>query len=207
MDVSFSQLHASSQRLDVLQTLDKFFEQTRMLSGTTNFDDLETSFASMRDAGAPIYISFRDLFFRIFMHMVLQMIHFNGVTKSFESDWNAENLDADNDWVAYYKRIRQTGAIYMALETSRRAQESIVSADYHHAVAHSVAPSGAALACATVGTRDSMLRIVQPANARQHAPYRAASQHHYHADLRGCACHRVSMSCQKRVRENVCDRH
>jgi hypothetical protein len=158
----FSQLDAlgQSQRLDALQTLDENFEQTRMFSGIADFNDLETSFVRMRDAGAPIYISFRDLFFRIFMHMALHTIYFNGATRYFESDWNAENLDADNDWLAYYEKIRQTGAIYMTLETSRRAQESIVSADYQHAVA----PSGAALACAAVGTLDSMLHIVQPAN-------------------------------------------
>jgi len=116
----------------------------------------------MRDAGTPIYISFKDLFFRIFMHMALQTVQFNAATKSFESNWNAGNLDASNDWVAYNKRIRQMGASYMALEKLRHAQESLVWADY--AVTHSVAPSGTVLACAAVGMQGSVLEILQPAN-------------------------------------------
>jgi len=161
----FTQLQATSQgqRRDNLQTLDENFEETRMFSGTNAYADLENRFTSMRDTGTPIYISFKDLFFRIFVHMALQTVQFNAATKSFQSNWKAGNWDGSNDWVAYNNRIRQMGEIYMHLEKLRHAQESLVLTDY--AVAHSVAPSGTVLACAAVGMQGSVLQILQPANA------------------------------------------
>jgi len=159
MEQRISQGPFSGKRQDSLQTLDENFQQTSMFWFTNVYADLENSFAMMRDAGAPIYISFKDLFFRIFMHMALQTIHFNQISKSFQSTWNAENLGVGNDWIAYNNRIGQTGAMYMALEKSRL----LVSAGYH-ATAHSVAPLGDALVCPAVGAQNTLLQIVQPSN-------------------------------------------
>ena len=146
-----------SQRQDDLQSLDVNFQQTRMFSGMTGFEELEAGFLTKRNAGTPIYISFKDLFFRIFMQMALLKISFRD--NIIMSDWNGEMHDGANDWLAYGNRIQQTGTIYMALDKNH----SLVSAG-HHGMAFSVAPSGTPLACHAVGAQKTELRIFEPSS-------------------------------------------
>jgi len=160
-------LNNDGNRLESLLEFESSFRETDLFFWTTEYDNgFVQSFNHMREMGKPLYISFKDLFFRIYVQMALNTVYFDTNTAKFVSRWTEDSIKT-SDAKVYIQRINTLGQVYQQLDSQRIEQNATAFTGNVEPPAVLLTP--ALLACVAVGTTGTLIQFDIPADGASFA--------------------------------------